>query len=80
MSTYRFNITLPKDLIEELDQIVGPRKKSRFIADSLRDRLERLRAEKLQALLKEGYQARFQEGKEITQDFEETDLEGWDEY
>lgn len=80
MGTSRLNITLPEELVEELDRIVGPRRKSRFIASTLQERLNKLRSERLEAVLKEGYQAGIQEGEEITQDFEKADLEGWDEY
>ena len=80
METARLNITLPGELVEELDHLVAPRQKSRFIATILRERLKKLREERLEQLLKEGYQTRHREGQEITKDFENTDLEGWDEY
>ena len=80
MGTARLNITLPEELVEELDRIVGPRRKSRFIASTLQERLKKLRTERLEALLKEGYQAGIREGEEIAHDFEKADLEGWDEY
>ena len=34
--TIRMNITLLKDLVALLDEIAGPRKRSRFIAQALR--------------------------------------------
>jgi metal-responsive CopG/Arc/MetJ family transcriptional regulator len=80
MKTSRLNITLPVELVEELDLQVEPRKKSRFIATLLRERLKQLRDEKMEQLLKEGYQTRKKENQEITQDFISTELEGWDEY
>jgi metal-responsive CopG/Arc/MetJ family transcriptional regulator len=80
METARLNITLPGELVEELDHLVGPRQKSRFIATILRERLTNLREERLEQLLKEGYQTRHREAQEIAKDFEYTDLEGWDEY
>jgi metal-responsive CopG/Arc/MetJ family transcriptional regulator len=35
----RTHVVLPRELIEEIDRIVGPRKRSRFIADAVRQKL-----------------------------------------
>lgn len=80
METTRLNITLPDELVKELNQFIEPRKKSRFIATTLRERLKKLREEQQEQILKEGYQARQKEHLEITTDFLNVDLEGWDEY
>jgi metal-responsive CopG/Arc/MetJ family transcriptional regulator len=80
METSRLNITLPEELVNELNQLVEPRKKSRFIALVLRDQLKKLRKEKQEKILKEGYQTRKRESEEISKDFSSIDLEGWDEY
>ena len=80
METSRLNITLPEELVNELNQLVEPRKKSRFIAVVLRDQLKKLRKEKLEKILKEGYQTQKRESEEISRDFSSIDLEGWDEY
>jgi metal-responsive CopG/Arc/MetJ family transcriptional regulator len=80
MATSRLNLTLPEDLVNELNHLVEPRKKSRFIALVLRDQLKKLRKEKQEITLKEGYQTRNREGEEISRDFSSIDLEGWDEY
>jgi metal-responsive CopG/Arc/MetJ family transcriptional regulator len=80
METARLNITLPGDLVQELNQLVEPRKKSRFIAGALRDQLKKLKNEKQEKILKEGYQVRKRESVEISQDFSSIDLAGWDEY
>jgi metal-responsive CopG/Arc/MetJ family transcriptional regulator len=80
LETSRLNITLPEDLVNELNQLVEPRKKSRFIAAVLRDRLKKLREEKQKKILSEGYQTRKKESEEISQDYLSIDLEGWDEY
>ena len=79
MGIARLNITLPEDLVVELNQIIGPRCKSRFIASTIRDRLNVLRAERLREKLAEGYRARNQESSNLTKEFEAVDLEGWDE-
>ena len=35
------NMTLPKDLVEQLDEIAGPRNRSAFVEDAVRYRLRR---------------------------------------
>ena len=80
MNTVRLNITLPVELSKQLDKLAGPRKKSRFIAETLRQRIERVQQEQLQKLLEEGYKATRKEALAISREFEEIDLEGWDEY
>jgi len=79
MGIARLNITLPEELVAELNQIVGPRRKSRFIASTIRNRLNELRAERLREKLAEGYRARNQESSNLTKEFEAVDLEKWDE-
>ncbi len=37
----RTNLLLPADLVEELDQVAGPRNRSRFVADAVRYKLRR---------------------------------------
>jgi metal-responsive CopG/Arc/MetJ family transcriptional regulator len=80
MNTVRLNITLPVELSKQLDKLAGPRKKSRFIAETLKQRIERVQQEQLQKLLEEGYKATRKEALAISREFEEIDLEGWDEY
>ena len=80
MDMVRLNITLPEDLVHQLDKLVGARKKSRFISETLRQRIEKIQNEQMQKLLEEGYKARKAESLAITKEFEPVDLEGWDEY
>ena len=80
MNTIRLNITLPENLAHQLDRLVGPRKKSRFITETLRQRIEKIQNEQMQKLLEEGYKDRKAESLAITKEFEPIDLEGWDEY
>jgi predicted transcriptional regulator len=44
----RTNLLLPEDLVEQLDRVAGPRGRSRYVAEAVR---ERLRREERQALL-----------------------------
>ena len=38
--TVRLNITLPKGLVEAMNRKTGPRKRSRFIAEADREKIE----------------------------------------
>jgi len=76
----RLNITLPRELAKALDEFTGPRKRSPFIAEALRQRIEQMEREELAKNLEEGYRATEQEGLVLAKEFETADLEGWDEY
>jgi metal-responsive CopG/Arc/MetJ family transcriptional regulator len=39
----RTNLLLPRELVEEMDQVAGPRGRSRFVADAVRHQLRRER-------------------------------------
>jgi len=80
VNTVRLNITLPKEIAQQLDNLAGPKKKSLFITETLRQRMEKIQNEQLQILLKEGYKSTRQESLAIAKEFEPLDLEGWDEY
>ena len=76
----RMNITLPRDLVAALDIVAGPRKRSQFISEAVKLRIQQVEREKLEALLAEGYRASREEGLELAREFETVDIEGWDEY
>ncbi|MBC2694167.1 MAG: hypothetical protein HF982_02595 [Desulfobacteraceae bacterium] len=80
MDMVRLNITLPADLSHQLNELVGSRKKSGFITETLRQRIEKIQDEQMQKLMEEGYKARKAESFDIIKEFELGDLEGWDEY
>ncbi|MGD9344699.1 MAG: hypothetical protein PVH84_02475 [Candidatus Aminicenantes bacterium] len=71
----RLNITLPNDLGERLRKV---KNKSRFIAEALREKMEREKRIEIERLLKEGYRATAQEDKEIVEDWEKADLKEWE--
>ncbi len=70
----RLNITLPESLIEEIKDLSN---KSRFIADALKEKLERIKREKLDRRLIEGYKSTKEEDKKINEEWEKITLEGW---
>jgi metal-responsive CopG/Arc/MetJ family transcriptional regulator len=78
--TVRLNIILPKDLIESLNRIAGPRNRSRLISESIREYLRQRKNAELEKQLEEGYRASAKESIAVTKEFEAVDLEGWDEY
>ena len=78
--TDRINVTLPKELIESVNQIAGPRSRSRLIAESLREHIRQIKKGELEKQLEEGYRASAKESIALAREFEAADLEGWDEY
>ncbi len=80
MSVVRMNITIPKELVEQVDKLIGPRKRSQFITDALMQRIEKIRYDGLQKALEEGYKARKEENQSIAKEYEHVDMEGWDDY
>ena len=80
MDMVRLNITIPENLAHQLNELVGPRKKSGFITETLKQRIEEIQNEQMQRLMEEGYKTRKAESLAITKEFEPCDLEGWDEY
>jgi CopG family transcriptional regulator / antitoxin EndoAI len=80
MRLIRMNITISEELAHKVDELTGPRKKSQFISEALKHRIEEIQHEKAQKALEEGYKARKEESHSITKEFQAADLEGWDEY
>ena len=80
MRVVRMNITIPQELARQVDELTNPRKRSQFISEALKHRIDEIQREKAQKALEEGYKARKEESHFITKEFEAADLEGWDEY
>jgi metal-responsive CopG/Arc/MetJ family transcriptional regulator len=78
--TVRLNIILPKDQVESLNQIAGPRNRSRLISESIREYIVQRKKGELEKQLEEGYRAAAKENIALAEEFEAVDLEGWDEY
>ena len=70
----RLNITLPEEINEQIKNLPN---KSRFIAEALKEKLERIEREKLDRLLVEGYEATKEEDKRIDKEWEKITLEDW---
>jgi metal-responsive CopG/Arc/MetJ family transcriptional regulator len=78
--TIRINVTLPRELIDSVNQIAGPRSRSRLISESLREHIRQIKKNELEKQLEEGYRAAAKESIALAEEFEAVDLEGWDEY
>ena len=78
--TVRLNITIPKDLAQALKRLTGPRKRSQFVAEAVRERIEKQQKDDLMKVLEEGYRAGAKESLALSREFDVVDLEGWDEY
>jgi len=76
----RLNITLPKNLVDSLNRLAGPRKRSRFIAKAVKIQIEQKEKKELNKILEQGYQTTRHESLELVKEFENVDLEGWDDY
>lgn len=78
--TIRVNISVPKDLLAAVDRMAGKRKRSRFIAEAVRERVEQAQREKLAKLMARGYRENREDSADLSEEFEAVDLENWDEY
>jgi hypothetical protein len=47
MASVRTNVTLPEEIIREVDELAGPRGRSAYVAEAVRGRLRRDRMRKL---------------------------------
>jgi CopG family transcriptional regulator / antitoxin EndoAI len=75
MCMKRINITLPDDVVE---LILEKPNKSRFIAEAIRDKVEREKKEKLRNQLIEGYKNETDEGRRVNEEWEPGTLESWE--
>ena len=78
--TVRINVTLPRDLLESVNDIADSRSRSRLIAESLREYIRKIKNDELEKQLEKGYQAAAKESIALAEEFRAVDLEGWDEY
>jgi metal-responsive CopG/Arc/MetJ family transcriptional regulator len=74
MNAVRVNISLSRDILEDLNKEVGPRKRSRFVAEAIRRLLNERRAERLAA----EYEQAAAEIKRVSQELEGAISDGLD--
>lgn len=70
----RLNITLPEEISEKLN---SKKNKSKFIAEALSEKFIKEEKAKIELQLREGYSITSDEDKNITEDWEKSDLESW---
>ncbi len=75
MNTVRVNITLPMEIAQMLRNV---KNKSAFIAEAIRERVEREEKSNLIKELTEGYQIRRKEDNELSLDWDTTSGDGTD--
>ncbi len=75
--TLKLNFTVPEDVARELKTRIGKRKRSAFVVEAVRVKLEELKKDQLRQELIEGYRARCQEDIGINQEWENATLESW---
>ena len=56
-NTVRLNITIPKELARTLNEFAGPKKRSRFIVEAVKNHNDQKRKKELEIALEEGYRA-----------------------
>lgn len=75
MNTVRINITLPFEIAQMLEKV---KNKSAFIAEAIKERIEREEKANLVRELTEGYKTRKKEDKELSLDWDITSGDGLD--
>jgi len=78
VNTQKLNFTVPEDIAAELKTRIKKSKRSAFVAEAVREKLEYLKKTQLERELIEGYQVRFEEDKAINEEWEQITLEKWD--
>jgi metal-responsive CopG/Arc/MetJ family transcriptional regulator len=71
----RLNITLPENVDKELSKY---KNKSRFIAEAVKEKIERERKKKLNIELTQAYRDANEEDQKIEKDWSDATNEGWE--
>jgi len=74
MELVRLNVSIPRDIFEDLSKIVKPRKRSRFITDAIRKSLKKVQDQRLAA----EYEGAASEIRRINQELEGVISDGLD--
>lgn len=79
MKTLRLNFTIPEDVNKQLRELVAPRKRSRFVSEAVREKLQKIEEEKFNQELIRGYIERREEDIALNKEWEAATLENWPE-
>ena len=77
MQTQRINISLPTDIIKQLQTAVPFGKRSRFITNALSEKLRKKRD--IDQELRKSLKANYDFYKKVAKEWQVTELEGWPE-
>lgn len=80
VKTEKVTLTLPNNLMQEVRELAPARGQSKFIAEAIEAFLDEKRRESLRAELVAGYQATFDEMRELNAEWEPTDIADWDKH
>lgn len=69
MPNTRLNITLPTNIVDDIKTLYGQRGLSLFLEEAAREKLERVKQERYNALI-EGYRATAEETRRLLGEFE----------
>ena len=72
-------MTLDEELLLRLREFVPQRRLSRFINETLAEKLAALERQRIEEEMKEGYIATRQDRDELAEDWKVVDTEGWPE-
>jgi len=75
----RTTVQIDEMLMERARRLVPPRGFSQFVNEALEARVATLERERIEAAMREGYLATREDRRELSQDWEAIDDEGWPE-
>ena len=70
----RVHVVMPKELVEQIDALVGKRRRSEFIVEAVRDHLARRRRSELD----EHGRRRSEMGRKVAGSLADVDIPGWE--
>jgi metal-responsive CopG/Arc/MetJ family transcriptional regulator len=76
VNTQKLNFTIPEDIARDLKTRIRKSKRSSFVAEAVREKLNKLQAEQLRQALIEGYKARLSENEELGKEWDSTIADG----
>jgi metal-responsive CopG/Arc/MetJ family transcriptional regulator len=79
VNTQKVNFTMPEDVARDLKTRIRKSKRSSFVAEAVREKLDALQAEQLRQELTEGYKARLNENEELSKEWDHTIADGLDD-
>ena len=73
----KMTFTIPEEVAEEFKNAVRNSQRSRFVANAVAEKLQVLKEEQLNRELIESYIERYEEDRQLNEEWEAATLEGW---